>query len=190
DAAGIRRGHRTVLLEGRLQTRNGIDGHAVADIFVGIDNALALALLHDDGRDLILEAAGFARGFGFVLRGDGKLVLLFAGDLPFARDVLGRDAHVIAVEGIPQAVLDHRIDEADIAHLGARTQVSGMRRLAHGLLSARHDDFSIAVEDLLVAERDRAKTRTAKLVHDPGGRLNRNAGIDGSLTRRILSLCG
>ena len=37
---------------------------------------LALALLDGDGRDLILEAARFARGFGFVLRCDGESVLL------------------------------------------------------------------------------------------------------------------
>jgi hypothetical protein len=39
--------------------------------------------------------------------GRGELVLLLAGDLPLSGDVLRRVAHVIAVEGLPQAVLDH-----------------------------------------------------------------------------------
>ena len=64
-----------------------------------------------NGDDLVLEPAGLLRRLGLVLRGDGELVLLVAGDLPLRGDVLGRVAHVVAVEGIHQAVLDHRVDE-------------------------------------------------------------------------------
>ena len=38
-------------------------------------------------------------------------------------DVLGGVAHVVAVEGIPQPVLDHRVDHLRVAHLGAVTQM-------------------------------------------------------------------
>jgi len=63
-----------------------------------------------------------------------------------------------------------------------------MLRLAHAFLAARNHDFAIAIDDRLMAERDRAKPRTAKLVHPPGRHLDRNACIDGRLPGRILAL--
>jgi hypothetical protein len=54
--------------------------------------------------DLVLELAGLHRRFGLVLRADGEGVLILAGDLPLLGDVLGRVAHVIALEGVEQAV--------------------------------------------------------------------------------------
>src|SRR6059058_3654080 len=65
--------------------------------------------------DLVVETAGFLRRFGLGLRAGGELVLLLAGDLPALRDVLGGVAHVIAVEDVPEAVLDHRIDHLRVA---------------------------------------------------------------------------
>ena len=75
--------------------------------------------------DLVLELAGLLGRLGLVLRGDGEAVLVLAGDLPLARDVLGGGAHVIAVEGIPQPVLDHRVDHLQIAHLLALADIGG-----------------------------------------------------------------
>jgi hypothetical protein len=49
-----------------------------------IDDHVALAGLDGDRDDLVLELAGLAGGLGLVLRGDGELVLLLAGDLPLA----------------------------------------------------------------------------------------------------------
>jgi hypothetical protein len=118
------------LVEGRAQLGDGVERHAVLDVLV-IDDGVALAALDGDGRDLVLELAGLLRGLGLVLRGDGELVLLLARDLPLAGDVLGGRAHVVAVEGVPQAVLDHGVDHLDVAHLGAVAQVRGVRRLAH-----------------------------------------------------------
>ena len=89
------------------------------------DHGVALAALDGDGDDLVLEPAGLLGGLGLVLRGDGEAVLVLAGDLPLRGDVLGGRAHVIAVEGVPQAVLDHGVDEVEIAHLLAVAQIGG-----------------------------------------------------------------
>ena len=49
-------------------------------------------------------------------------VLLLAGDLVLGGDVLRRGAHVVAVERVPQPVLQHGVDEFQAAHLGAVAQ--------------------------------------------------------------------
>ena len=92
-----------------------------------------------------LNLPALLRGFRLVLRGDGERVLLLAGDLPFLGDILGGDAHVIAVEGIPQPVADHGVDELQVAHLLAGAQISGMGGQAHGFLAARHHDAAVAI---------------------------------------------
>ena len=111
-----------------------------ADVLVVLDHHVALAGRDRDRHDLVLEAAGLLGRLGLVLGGHRELVLLLAGDLPFLGDVLGGRAHVVAVEGVPQAVLDHRVDELHVAHLGAGAHVGGVGRERHRFLAARHDD--------------------------------------------------
>src|SRR5262249_10643014 len=84
----------------------------------------------------------------------------------------------------------HGIDHLEVAHLHAAAQMGAVRRLAHGFLASRHHDLGVAVEDGLVAERDRAQPRTAELVDAPGRTLDRNAGGDRSLAGRVLALAG
>src|SRR5580700_3131354 len=176
DARRISSGDRAFLVEGRPQLADRFERGAVLGIYVGIDHDIAFAALDRHRRDLVLELAGLLRGFGFVLRLDREFVLLGAGDLPLLGDVLGGVAHVVAVEGVPQAVPDHRIDHLEIAHLHARAQIGAVRRDAHGLLAAGNHDVGIAVDDSLIAERHRAQPRAAQLVDAPGRRLDRNAG--------------
>jgi hypothetical protein len=61
------------------------------------------------------------------------------------------------VEGVPQAVLDHGVDEGQVAHLLAAAEVLGVRRLAHALLAAGDDDLGRAVLDLLRRQRHGAQ---------------------------------
>ena len=162
----------------------------MANIFVGIDDDVALAGLDGEGNDFVLEAAGLLGCFRLVLRGNGKLVLLVARKLPLPRDIFRGDAHVIAVEGVRQAVLDHGVDHLHVAHLGAGAKVRSMRRHRHGFLAAGDDDLRITRGDLLQAECDGAQAGTAKLVHAPCGRFLRNTGLHRSLTGGILPLTG
>src|SRR5439155_5428720 len=125
---------------------------------------------------------------GLVLRENRGLVLLRAGDLVLARDVLGGVAHVVAVEGIPQAVLDHGVDQFDAAHLDATAQILRVRGHAHGFLAAGDHDFRIAVEQRLIAERYRTQAGTTQLVDAPGRAFHRDTGGDRGLAGRVLAL--
>jgi hypothetical protein len=51
-------------------------------------------------------------------------------------------------------------------------------------------DLGIAVEDRLVAERDRAQPGAAELIDAPGRALDRDAGRDRGLPGRVLALPG
>ena len=94
-----------------------------------------------------LKLPAFCAASALFCERDRELVLLRAGDLVLPGDVLGGVAHVIAVEGIPQAVLDHGVDQFDVAHLDAAAQILRVRRHAHGFLAAGDHDLGIAVED-------------------------------------------
>src|SRR5580692_6915490 len=168
DTRGRAGGDCAVLLEGGLQLRHGIEGGAVTRILVVGHDDVALAGLDGDGDDLVLELAGLLRGLRLVLRMHREFVLLGAGDLVLPGDVLGGVAHVIAVEGIPQAVLDHGVDELERSHFYAATQILRVRGHAHGFLAAGDDDFRIAIEQRLVTQRHRAQARAAQLVDAPG----------------------
>jgi hypothetical protein len=95
---------------------------------------------------------------------------------------------LVAVEGIPQSVLDHGVDEFDRPHLDAGAQILRMRGHAHGFLAAGDDDIGIAVEQRLVAQRQRAQPASADLIDDPGRAFHRDAGGDRGLSGRVLTL--
>ena len=65
-----------------------------------------------------------------------------------------------------------------------------VRRLAHALLAAGDDDLAVAAADRLIAERHGAQPRAAELVDAVGGLLDRDAGADRRLARRVLALAG
>ncbi len=130
------------------------------------------------------------RRFGLVLRGEGEFILRIAGDLPLVGDVFGGLAHVIAVERIPQAVADHRVDIFHIAHLVPGAQMRGMGAERHVFLTARRDDVGIAKLDMLRAQRHGAQARAADLVDAPGRAFDGQARIDMRLARGVLALCG
>ena len=112
DARGIACGDGAVLFERRAQRLCRIHCRAFANIFVLIDGYIALAAFNGDGGDFCVKAASGLSGFGFVLTGGGKLVLLVTRDLPLLGDIFCRDAHMIGVEGIRQAIADHGVDQA------------------------------------------------------------------------------
>ncbi|KQT60579.1 hypothetical protein ASG54_10650 [Aureimonas sp. Leaf460] len=57
----------------------------------------------------------------------------------------------------------------------------------HGVHADGDDDLGVTGRDLLHAERDRTKARTAALIHSPGGGLPGNAGLHGRLTGGVLA---
>jgi len=113
-------------------------------MLVGVDDRLASTRLHGDRHDLILKLPRFLRGFRLLLRRQRKFILLAARNLPLCRHVLGRGTHVVAVERIPQAVLDHGVDKRQWAHLLAVSQMRAMGRQTHALLTAGYHDIRIS----------------------------------------------
>jgi|GEM_PF-5809485 len=95
---------------------------------------------------------------------------------------------MIALERVGQAIMDHRVDEADRAHLSAAAQHLGMGGERHAFLAAGDHDAGVAGFDRLCRERDGAQARPAQLVKADGGALDRDAGVDGGLAGGVLAL--
>src|SRR5206468_57096 len=99
---------------------------------------------------------------GTALTLQGKAILLPTGDPALGGDVLGRLAHVPALEGAPQAVVDHRVHRLLVAELppgpGAEQEV---RRAAHALHPGGDDDLGVAGTDGLGADHGCLEARAA-----------------------------
>ena len=140
--------------------------------------------------DFILEPAGLLRRLRLVLGGDGEAILVLAADLPLSGDVLRRVAHVIAVKGVDEAVLQHGVDELQFPHLHPAPEIGRVGGERHRLLTAGDDDVGVAVGDLLQSERNGAQAAAAQLVDAERRLFLRNAGLHRRLAGRILALRG
>ncbi len=190
EARGVGGGDRTVLLEGRTQPGEAGDEHALTDELVLVDDRVALAALDRDRRDLAVEPAFAPRRLGLVLAGGSEFVLRVAADLILLGQIFGGDAHVIAVEDVRQAVLDHDVDQLDRTHLLAGAQRLGVRGERHILLAAGDDQLGVARQDRLGGHHHRAQARSAHLLHAPGRDLLGHAGSHRGLAGRVLALRG
>jgi len=130
----------------------------MSDIFIGLNNDVALAGGHSERGDFVGKLTGFLRSFRFVLAGHGEFILYIAADLPLGCDVFSGLAHVVVVECVPQAVTDHAVDVFDITHFGAAAQMRNMGREGHILLSTRGHDICIAQLDVLCGQSDGAQS--------------------------------
>jgi hypothetical protein len=119
-----------------------------------------------------------------------EFVLHLARDLPLLGHVLGRDAHVVAVEGVPQAVLDHGVDHLPVAHLLAGAQMPSST-WGDRLMLSWPPATTISLSPWLTAARQRHRRRPEPqtwLMTSPGRRFLRQAGLDMRLARRVLAL--
>src|SRR5690606_375217 len=148
----------------------------------------ALALRHFYRSDLVPESAGLLRCSGLLLGAQGVGVLLLAADLIALGEILRSYAHVIVVEGVPQAVVHHAVDQLAVAHAlagtGVRQQMGGQ---AHGLLAAGDHDLRIAAADGLRSKMDRLESGAADLVDVQCRHAVRQATMNGRLARRVLT---
>ena len=79
-------------------------------------------------------------------------------------------ADLVAGEGGPEAVVDHRVDHRRVAHPGTETRLrEQVGRLRHRLHPAGDDGFHLARADHLVGQRDRVEAGEADLVDGDGG---------------------
>src|SRR5207245_5892795 len=82
-----------------------------ADSLVDLDPAGAGDVHGDNVR---LEPTGLRRGCGASMALEGESVHVLPRDLEPFRDYLAGNAHVELVVGVPQAIVDHRVDERDV----------------------------------------------------------------------------
>ncbi len=105
-------------------------------MFVGIENRNAFSRFDFDWNDLVFEFAIRDRFQGFFLGSQRELVLHFAGNVVFLRDVFGCHTHVDIVHRVGQRVVRHRVDNGLVAHFRSGTvfaieQVRGGRHVFH-----------------------------------------------------------
>src|SRR3712207_5790293 len=91
--AGGDGGLRVVLAHDRAELGEGLDVRVGADVLVAGDDGLGLPARHRDRHDLLGERPRLGRGRGALVAADGVLVLLLAGDLVLAAQVLRRLEH-------------------------------------------------------------------------------------------------
>jgi hypothetical protein len=95
------------------------------------------------------------------------------------------------VEGVPEPVVDHRVDQLGVAHAGPEPglgdQVGGV---AHRLHAPGDDQPGLAELDVLGGGGDGVQPREADLVHGQGGHGHRDPGPGGGLPGRDLALPG
>ncbi|MCY1416646.1 hypothetical protein D9M71_321620 [compost metagenome] len=193
ERGGVAGGDAAVLLERRLQLGQRVGGSAGAHLLIGVEgHGLALALRDQYRSDFRLEAAGLDGFGGLALRFGGEGVLLLAADAVLLHQVLGGDAHVVVVEGIPQAVVDHAVDHLGVAHAQAGAGAGhDVGRQAHAFLAAGDDRLGVAAADRLGRQVQGLEAGAADLVDGHRRYADRQAGLDRGLARGVLAgACG
>ncbi len=125
-------------------------------IFVVGNDRITLAALDGDGCNFGLEPTCSPGGLRQILLANGKSVLICARHLISLGQILSRDAHLVAVEGVGQPILHYRVNKAKVAHFLTAADLLGMDGHRHGLLAARDNNSCIACRDCRAA---RATTR-------------------------------
>ncbi len=103
-------------------------------LIVSHESRRLFALRDADRNDLLTKAPGGDSSRRFALGAGGEGVLALAADVEGVGEVLGGNAHVVVVKGVPQAVLDHAVLQAGVAETqavaGAMHQIGS---IAHAL---------------------------------------------------------
>ena len=130
-----------------------------------------------------------------LLTADGVVAVLLLVGLVGA-DILGGHAHVhVAAGGIPQSVVDHRVNQLALAH-GVAHAVAvaalhhGEGSHVHVLHTAGNHDVGIAGLDHLSSHVDAVQTGAADHVDGDSGNLDGQTGLQGSLTGNVLAQTG
>src|ERR671916_2685035 len=106
-------------------------------------------------------------------------------------DVLGRHAHVVVVEDVPQAVVDHVVVDIGFGHphpVAVAALVQQERRPVHVLDTAGHDHVGVAQGYLLGRGDYGLQPRAAHPVQRHAGNLDGEAALDAHLPARVHAL--
>ena len=169
DGRAGRSGNGAVLGESGAQARDLV-GHALAGLFVGVDDHIALAGGNSDGDDFVLERAIGNRGLRTAERFNCVIILRLTRQLIFVCGILREGAHGTArFIGIFQTVEEHMVIGGVMADACAATmlfqQIGGV---GHAFHATGDDIIDRSSGESLAAHDDGLHTRTAYLV-DGGG---------------------
>src|SRR5206468_6315500 len=139
----------SIFLENRFQRAQAVNGGVRTRRLVGIkENGIAFTLWNRDGKDLVSKFSSADCRYGFAMTAERVLVLAFARYAILFRDDFTGISHVVVFIRVPESVLNHRIDDGPVAEAVALAGVGQqIRRIAHALHAAGHDDFGIAGMD-------------------------------------------
>src|SRR5829696_3075603 len=116
---------------------------------------------------------------------------VLAGDTVLLGDVLGRHAHVVVVEDVPQAVVDHVVVDICFGHphpVAVAALIQQERCPVHVLDAAGHDHVGVA-EGYLLRTRDYGlKPRAAHPVQGHARDLDGEAALYADLATRVHTL--
>ena len=144
-----------------------------------------------DGRDLGLELPARLRGARAPVRLGGEGVLILAREAVLRRDHVAAVAHVEVLVRIPEAVVDHRVDDLAVAHAVAAARLGQhVGRVGHALHAARDDDLRVADQDLAARVHHRLQSRAAHLVHRDRADRDGQPRLDHRLARGRLTHAG
>ena len=119
---------------------------------------------------------------------DRELILFLARDAVLFGDVLGGQPHVDVVKGVPQAVVNHRVDDLAVADAQAFSHArQQIRTIAHRLHAAGHRRVDVPKRDRLRGEHHGLEPGAADLVDRERPDLVREAAIERRLSRRCLA---
>ena len=117
-----------------------------------------------------------------------ELILLLARDFVFLCDEFAGVAHVEVFVDVPQAIIDHRVEDFRIAEAEAGARAfQQVRAIRHRFHAAGNDDFGFSERDALRGQRDGFEAGAANFVdrHRCDARIE--AAAESRLARGILS---
>ena len=105
--------------------------------------------------------------------------------------VFCRDAHVVLVVHIPQAVNDHAVDHFPVAHaLAIARVVQNVGRSAHVFLTTGDDNFAVAPGHSLRGQHHRFEARATHRIDGQSRHLFGNTRLHQGLACRVLPSTG
>ena len=157
-------------------------------MLVGVKQEGLFLLLYFYRNDLILELASLDCCSSLLLGSQCQLVLHFTGDAVLLCNVLSGDAHVVAVENVPNTVMYHQVNHLDVVHTSAPANlVCIVRCIGHGLSTASHDALVIAGLDDLSCQAHSTHGGCANLVDGHCRSGDRQTCADHDLTADVLT---
>ena len=191
ESAGISGSDGSLGIEGGSQLCECFDRGFGAESFIGGDEFFFFFEANGDGDDFVLKLSALLSGGGTALAFRGEGVLVCSRDVVGGGCPVGVSTHVAIVEGAPESVVNHGIDERSIPQAKSLARVSEEERGAtHAFHSSCDDDFRVTGADGLGGEHGGLKARAANLVDRQSRDGGRESGFECGLTSGGLAESG